>query len=65
MYPAVNFMYENISNSEWASANTFETWEALKLKRIFVDMLIHCSYEQNEDGTTKHTDISRKRARFY
>jgi len=28
-------------------------------------MLIHCSYEQNEDGTTKHTDISRKRARFY
>ena len=65
MYPAVNFMYENIANGEWASSNTFETWEALKLKRIFVDMLIHCSDRRNEDDTTKHTEIAKKRARFY
>ena len=63
--PAVTYMYNHTANTEWINTNVFETWESLKLKRIFVDMLITCKDSRNDDETTQRQDIAEKRARFY
>jgi hypothetical protein len=64
LLPAVDFMYSNLHN-EWHGMLGFEQWEALKLKRIFVDCLIACKDARNPDETTTRPDIAEKRARFY
>lgn len=65
MLPAVSYMYQHTANTEWINSNVYETWESLKLKRIFVDMLIACKDSRNADETTQRQDIATKRARFF
>lgn len=65
LLPAVDYMYKNQANMEWHGLLGFETWEALKLKRIFVDILIAVKDHRNPDETTQRPDIARERARFY
>lgn len=65
LLPAVDFMYNNLSN-EWQGDLGFEEWEALKLKRIFMDCLIKCVNRRNSDETSDATaEISLPRSRFY
>jgi len=65
LLPAVDYMYKNLANNEWHGLLGFESWEALKLKRIFVDVLIAVKDARNHDETTTREDIAKQRARFY
>jgi len=65
LLPAVDFMYKNLANNEWHGLLGFESLEALKLKRIFVDALIAVKDARNHDETTTRQDIAKQRARFY
>lgn len=65
LLPAVDYMYRHIENSEWFGVVGFETWEALKLKRIFIDSLIACKDSRLPDGTTSNASIANERANFH
>ena len=63
LIPSVNYMYENLCN-EWTGMMGFEDWEALKLKRIAVDVLIGIKDARNPDETTTNDSIAFKRIKF-
>lgn len=65
LLPATNFMYQNLQAEEWDIVPGFETREAAKLKRIFVDVLCSVKDSRNDDETTTHWEMSRNRANFY
>jgi organic radical activating enzyme len=65
LVPAVDFMYAN-SADEWNGNTGFLTHEALKLKRILVDVLCACKDADNlEDSTSSNPKIAHGRSTFY
>lgn len=65
LLPAVDFMYANMSTPNWRESMGFDSWEADKLKRIFVDVLCAAKDSTNPDGTSMQQSISENRAKFY
>lgn len=65
LLPATNFMYQNLQAEEWDVNPGFETREAAKLRRIFVDVVCAVKDARNTDETTSNWNIAKNRAHFY
>jgi hypothetical protein len=65
LLPATNFMYQNLQAEEWDIVPGFETREAAKLKRIFVDVLCAVKDARNSDETSTNGNTAVNRANFY
>jgi hypothetical protein len=65
LVPAVDFMYANAAD-EWNGNTGFMTHEALKLKRILVDVLCTCKdADSSVDSTSSDPKIAHGRSTFY
>lgn len=49
MLPAANYMYNNLSSGDWYGNTRFEDYEALKLRRNIVDMILKAKQEPTPD----------------
>ena len=64
LFPAVEFMYANTTDSGWNDLMGFESNESLKLRRILIDILKTIKDQTAPDNTTTNHSISIKRVDF-
>ena len=64
LFPAVEFMYANTTDSGWNDLMGFESNESLKLRRILIDILKTIKDQTAPDNTTTNQSISAKRVDF-
>ena len=63
LIPALDFMYDNLSNNDYYISNKFEDYECIKLRRNTVDCILKAKHEDDK-GFQTIKDISHTRAKF-
>jgi len=64
LVPAGDYMYDNMSNSDWFLTNRFEDHECQKLRRNIIDSILHIKRADKKTGLHSDPKLKIKRARF-